>query len=184
MAPLNYKPINKVTINHHRHPVPLARHPVLDTGSRSTRSVQSPKHTADSTVKPRNNTKQSQTKTQQKAFTLIEVLIALVILAIALLAIVKVMGDSIRGLEAVKERTIAHWIANDTINNAQLGLISSPTPDSPEQSSTTMLNNTWYVNVSAKETANKYSQQVKVTMSLKQDAKPLWTEYGFIGVGS
>ena len=123
-------------------------------------------------------------KARQQAFTLIEVLIALVILAIALLAIVKVMGDSIHGLAAVKERTIAHWIADNTISSAQLGLIPTPTADSPEQSSTRMLNSTWYLNISTQETADNYSQQIKVAVSKKQETKPIWTEYGFIGVGS
>ena len=43
---------------HPSHPAPNPRHPVLDTGSTSTRSVQHPKNTMDSAVKPRNDAEQ------------------------------------------------------------------------------------------------------------------------------
>ncbi|MCK4870039.1 MAG: tRNA epoxyqueuosine(34) reductase QueG [Gammaproteobacteria bacterium] len=52
--------INDDTIHHNtHHPTPNLRHPVLDTGSRSTRSVLYSKNIIDSAVKPRNDGEQN-----------------------------------------------------------------------------------------------------------------------------
>ncbi len=50
--------IKQIQKSTHRHPASHPCHPVLDTGSRSTRSVQSSKHTVDSAVKPQNDAAQ------------------------------------------------------------------------------------------------------------------------------
>ena len=58
---------------------------------------------------------------KNNAFTLIEVLIALVILAIALVAIIKAVGDNARTSSKIKDITIANWVGNDVIKNIQFG---------------------------------------------------------------
>ena len=50
-----------------------------------------------------------------KGFTLIEVLIALLILGISLSAMIKTVDDDSRNVAKLKDFTIAHWIGDDTI---------------------------------------------------------------------
>lgn len=57
-------------------------------------------------------------------FTLIEVMIALVILAISLAAVVKVTSQSISNLEYVQNKTIAHWVALNVLADMHAGRIA------------------------------------------------------------
>ena len=50
-----------------------------------------------------------------KAFTLIEVLVALAIVSIALLAALRAAGQGTHGAEALRARTLAAWIAQDAL---------------------------------------------------------------------
>ena len=65
-------------------------------------------------------------KQHAPGFTLIEVLIALVILAIALLAVIKVTQDSINNATHVRNNLIAHWVGMNVISEVQVGLLAMP----------------------------------------------------------
>lgn len=64
------------------------------------------------------------------AFTLLEVLIALMIIAIALSAAVYTTHQSIRIATRVRNNTLAHFVAMDTLSEMQVGLASVPTSSS------------------------------------------------------
>lgn len=65
------------------------------------------------------------------AFTLIEVLIALAILAIALVGGVIALGRSARNVTHLKEVTLAHFVALNVVARCQSGLLKLPTRASP-----------------------------------------------------
>jgi general secretion pathway protein I len=48
-------------------------------------------------------------------FTLLEILVALAVLAIALTAAIRVLGQSIDTAAALRERTLAQWVAEDRL---------------------------------------------------------------------
>lgn len=54
----------------------------------------------------------------QQGFTLLEVLVALTILALALGAMVKAGGESARNLVDLREKTFATWVAENVITDA------------------------------------------------------------------
>jgi type II secretion system protein I len=56
-------------------------------------------------------------------FTLIEILIALVIIAISFTAIMKVTSDNINGHQYLNNKMMAHWAAENTLNKYKLGLL-------------------------------------------------------------
>lgn len=58
-------------------------------------------------------------------FTLVEVLVALAIIAIALVAVIKVTGQSVRTTSAVKSKISAHWVAMNVIAEFQSGMIKT-----------------------------------------------------------
>lgn len=80
---------------------------------------------------------------KQSAFTLIEVLIALMIIAIALAAVIHAMNQSIRVTDKVKEDMAAHWVAMNALSEIQLGMIRMPEEGDPVFGKADMFDNTW-----------------------------------------
>ena len=57
---------------------------------------------------------------EQRGFTLIEVVVALAIVAIGMLAVFKTIGDSVNNVEALRDRSFAGWIADNRITEIRL----------------------------------------------------------------
>lgn len=74
----------------------------------------------------RNKYHASCTANFQTGFTLIEVLIAVAVLAIALLAVVRSTNVAIRNSDYIQQKVYAHWVAMDTLSSAQVGLTPIP----------------------------------------------------------
>lgn len=99
---------------------------------------------------------------QQSGLTLIEVLIALAIVAIAMTAIIKATSQNIRGSTYIKDKTIAMWVGQQVLNEARIGLLQ-PSKDSEKlKAKTKMLNADWYWDLSQSETPNKRIKKVEV----------------------
>lgn len=58
-------------------------------------------------------------------FTLMEVLIALVILSISLTAVIKATSSDIQNTERLEEVSVAQWVATDAFNLIKLGAIQT-----------------------------------------------------------
>ena len=54
-------------------------------------------------------------------FTLVEVLVALAVIAVALTAGMRVLAQSVDGASSLKARTLALWVAENRLARAQLG---------------------------------------------------------------
>lgn len=59
------------------------------------------------------------TRVQQKGFTLIEVLVALAVAAVALTGLTKVLGMSVKNQSSLEERMVASWVAQDALLREQ-----------------------------------------------------------------
>lgn len=78
----------------------------------------------------------------QRGFTLIEVLIALAILAISLTAIVKATSSNVKNTKRVEEQAISHWVQMHAIAMLQLKLLAPDT--SVISQKTRFLNQSWF----------------------------------------
>ena len=56
----------------------------------------------------------------QKAFTLLEVLVALAVLTMGIGTVIKVAGNQASQLAYLKDKTVALWVANNKVNEIQL----------------------------------------------------------------
>ena len=56
----------------------------------------------------------------QKAFTLLEVLVALAVLTMGIGTVIKVAGNQASQLAYLKDKTVALWVANNKANEIQL----------------------------------------------------------------
>lgn len=102
-----------------------------------------------------------------RGFTLIEVLLALSVIAIALTALLKASAQAIANTERLKEKTIAHWIAMQGVYQVQLGLV----PFAHEQEKTavtTLFNQRWYWRAKLSNIGMKSVQKITLTVSKHQ----------------
>lgn len=102
-----------------------------------------------------------------KGFTLIEVLLALAVIAIALTAMLKATAQNIGNTQRIKEKTISHWIAMQGVSMIQLKLVQVTTSQESTQV-TTMLNQKWYWRAKVSDTPIKKMQLITISVSQKQ----------------
>lgn len=106
--------------------------------------------------------------TRLRGFTLLEVLIALAIIAIGFAALFRASIASIHEARLLKEKTIKHWVAMQGISMIQLGLVALPST-TPATEKTVMLNQTWYWRTTVQPTAIPAVDLLKVTVSLNPE---------------
>lgn len=105
---------------------------------------------------------------QNKAgFTLVEVLLALAVIAIALTALLKATAQNIENTHRIKEKTISHWVAMQGVSMIQLNLVQVNLSQETTQA-TTMLGQKWYWRAKTSSTPSKKIQQLTISVSAKQ----------------
>lgn len=109
----------------------------------------------------------SNNKLSSLGFTLIEVLLALAVIAIALIALLKTSAQNISNTQRIKETTIKHWIGMQGVAMVQLGMIA-PTLSQEITQVTTMFNQRWYWRVKLSSTSIESMQQFTITVSKNQ----------------
>ena len=116
---------------------------------------------------------------RQKGFTLIEVMVALTIVAFSLTAIAASMNQMIDAANTMRERTYASWIAQNKITELRLANVL------PEVSSTSgeleYANSQWTWRAVVSETGIENFYRVDVAISLADNEYVIRTVTGFIG---
>lgn len=100
----------------------------------------------------------------ERGMTLIEVLVALVIVAIALAAVIGSKNAGVVNIDYLKQRSIAHWVAMNHANELQLQ-VNSAKPNGQEE--VEMAGQVWLVQSKASATAD--SEILRVEISVKKD---------------
>ncbi|HTM63467.1 MAG TPA: type II secretion system minor pseudopilin GspI [Gammaproteobacteria bacterium] len=99
---------------------------------------------------------------QTAGMTLIEVLIALAIIAIALTAVIKAASQNIRGTNYVENKMIALWVGQEVMREVQVGLLSLPQGEEGEAGAMNMLGHDWYWRASEESSANVRIKKLRV----------------------
>ncbi len=100
---------------------------------------------------------------QQRGFTLLEIVIALGILAIALTAAVKGITAHVSNATHLKERTLAHWVAMNKVAETQ---IQADWPSLGKTTGTTeMAGLEWHWQLSISESLDDDIRQLDVIVS-------------------
>lgn len=100
-----------------------------------------------------------------QGFTLIEVLIALAIIAISLTALLKSISQSILTTQRIQDKTTSHFVATQGITLAQLGLL--PLTNGSTQA-TEMFSQRWYWRIETSQSPIKKVRVLTVTVSKNQ----------------
>ena len=95
-------------------------------------------------------------------FTLIEVMVALTIIAISLGALLNSSGTQASSVTYLKQKTLAHWVA---VNELTQMRTSKEFPDlGDKKGSTNMANHDWYWVRTTKKTEDKDALEVTFTL--------------------
>ncbi len=95
-------------------------------------------------------------------FTLIEVMVALTIIAISLTALLNASGTQANSVGYLKQKTLAHWVAVNELTQIH---ISKEFPDlGDKKGSTSMANHDWHWIRTTKKTEDKDALEVTFTL--------------------
>jgi len=113
-------------------------------------------------------------------FTLLEVMMALSIVSIALVAIIGLMGNYVRNLQGLQERTFAHWVAMNRVIELQLGDAWSESSKGKEGvDETSLFPMQWIQSVS--ETPYEKMRKVEIEVYEPQGDEPLARLTTYVG---
>lgn len=102
-----------------------------------------------------------------KGFTLLEVLVALTIVALSLGALISTSGSQATSAAYLKQKTIAHWVAMNEITQLQIEKAWLSKGDT--KGSTQMAGTEWFWTRTVKETEDDNSRQVELKIYLDKD---------------
>lgn len=134
--------------------------------------------------------------TCQKGFTLIEMLVALVILAVASVAIYGRSGQAVSALYSLEQRTLANWVAQDHMTKLRLRQrnlrLQAPDPASipeletgGESEEIFTAGRLWSIEVDVSDTDLETMKRVEIEVAVvSEDAgrsDPIVTTVGFLG---
>jgi general secretion pathway protein I len=111
----------------------------------------------------------------QQGMTLIEVLIALAIIAIALMAVIQTTGMSTKQLARAQDVALAHWVARNAGLRLQLGIESQTMGAGVWQGVDTIMGRNFYWSADAKNLAQSYAMEITVTVAARQGGAVLNT---------
>lgn len=115
-----------------------------------------------------------------RGFTLIEVMVALAIIALGLIAVFGQMSQSATAATRLRDKTLAHWVALNQITELRLGGqfpgVGTLSDDLK------MANLRWHYEVKISETpGTDYLRRAEVTVALADEpGRPLATAVGFV----
>jgi len=116
---------------------------------------------------------------RHRAFTLVEVMVALAIIALSLTAVAAKMGRMIDTSNSMRERTYASWIAQNKI--AELRLANVPTEVSSTSGETEYANTIWYWRVDVSESGIENLFRADVAVFYPDNDSMVRKVTGFIG---
>ncbi|RKZ92432.1 MAG: type II secretion system protein GspI [Candidatus Parabeggiatoa sp. nov. 1] len=117
---------------------------------------------------------------KKQGFTLLEVLVALAVLAIALAAAIKVTTENTENTRYLRDRTLAHWVAMNELTEIQ---VLEKWPALGKKEGTAMMaEREWYWVVKISETVDEELRRLDVQVYYhRKDEEPMAVLVGFVG---
>lgn len=118
--------------------------------------------------------------TGQRGFTLLEVMVALAVIAFALAAAVGAATSNTRNASGLQQRTYAHWVAMNKM--AELHVTDKWPSTRTSKGSTLMARHEWFWEMKVSATDIETMRRVEIAVKADEDDKnSLATLTGFVG---
>lgn len=111
-------------------------------------------------------------------FTLLEVLIALVVVSLALLALTRTAGGQISAFDSLRERTLAGWVAANVLSETRLATPFPPTGVRDGRVSFASRDWRWRLEVKATDDRDMRRLEILVFLEDAQDPSASLTGFG------
>ncbi len=112
-------------------------------------------------------------------FTLLEVLLAMAVIGIAVLALSETGGRSPRLIADLADRTYAQWIADNAL--AEIRLFEGFPEPGPRRGRENMAGRQWLWRAEVKQTADPALRRIDVWVLIEGDETPVLNHTGFAG---
>ncbi len=113
-------------------------------------------------------------------FTLLEVLVALAVLALALAAAVSAAAAYVGNQAYLQERTLAHWVARNALTELQLEMPWPGTGKRTDKARLAELDWKWQATIEASPERDMRRVEVRVWLGDDDEREPLATLAGFV----
>jgi general secretion pathway protein I len=117
---------------------------------------------------------------QLSGFSLMEVLVALVIISIAFTAIFMAISVNARSLLYLKNKTAANWIALNIITEAQIGILNISNDSNQDSNKEYMFNQDWYWNAKVESTSDLFTSRINVEVRQSESAPAILSVSGYL----
>ncbi len=114
-----------------------------------------------------------------RGFTLLEVLVALAVLATALAAVVAAVSHQVRNVDGLTERTLAHWVAMNEITSRRLAG-DWPAPGQRE-GETEMAGRQWHWRLAIADTEDTSVRRLEIEVTGEDETLVLSRETAYLG---
>lgn len=114
-----------------------------------------------------------------RGFTLIEVLVALFVFAVAMTALIQAGTQRADNLGYLRDRTLASWIASDRVT--ALSLETDRVGTGTRDGEVEMAGRTWHWRAEIEDTADDAVRRAEVAVRLDPDGEPLARVTGYLG---
>lgn len=121
------------------------------------------------------------TSADQRGFTLIEVVVALAIVAVGMLAVFKTIGDTVHNVDELRDRSFAEWIADNRITEMRVAGEMPSVEETAGEIDFAGRHWHWVTKVSQTQVKGLRRIDVSVRRDADPDGSSIATLAGFIG---
>ena len=118
-----------------------------------------------------------------RGFTLVEVMVALMVIAIALPALLQALYQQVDGTAYLRDKSMAQWVASNKMAETRIQLARRDLLQRGERSGVEILGDRdwyWWTRTEATEIEDFYRIQIDVAASEAREDAPLFTLVGFM----
>ncbi len=116
-----------------------------------------------------------------RGFTLIEVLAALIIVSLGMLAVINAVSQTISNASYLREKTLAHWVAMNKLTEVRLSNTAPPGGDSNGELDMAGITWRWRMTISATEADTMQRIDIKVAPKAAGEDASIASVSGFYG---